>query len=131
MYCPNCGIEIHMEGSFCAKCRKNVAYLTKKENESKEIIEQSVVDSASETPDATIQQASDNLTQPLDKLQEKGYYCNYCGTFVYPEDHFCYDCGKKTRPSYYTPDNSKKKLYLGIVLSIVIGVAVINFLFYF
>ena len=28
MYCPACGVEISDEGSFCASCGKNIAYLT-------------------------------------------------------------------------------------------------------
>lgn len=118
MYCPNCGIEIHTEGSFCAKCRKDIAYLTKAAEEketvpktvsiSEENTETSVPD-PSASPD--LPAAEDQGTRP-EKVAEKGYFCNYCGTFVYPQDHYCYNCGKKTRPAYYKETKSNKNLYI-------------------
>jgi hypothetical protein len=75
MNCPNCGTKLNEEASFCAKCRKNVAYITEK----KEV----------ETPKRV-------------GKQNDGFYCNRCGGFVLPEDNYCFECGNKTLKKYYT-----------------------------
>ena len=128
MYCPNCGIEIHTEGSFCAKCRKNIAYLTKlKENaaSSADKNTENPVPSAAEAPGEpeTAAVTPAPVAASAEKPAPKGYFCNYCGTFVYPEDHYCYDCGKKTRPAYYREDQSHKNLYIAIAAVIICGIA--------
>lgn len=37
MFCPNCGVELSSEGCFCAKCGKNVAYLTQQKDEGADV----------------------------------------------------------------------------------------------
>lgn len=95
MFCPNCGVEIHIEGSFCAKCRKNIAYLTQEES--------------TQTEPAPIDAESSEETVNMIPSPKKGFYCNHCGTFVYPEDNYCYQCGNKTRKEYYNSTAITKK----------------------
>lgn len=135
MYCPNCGVEIHTEGSFCAKCRKNIAYLTKTEDEPAPTADENIENSASASENSAeaeidAQASLAPITPPSDKPAEKGFYCNHCGTFVYPEDHFCYDCGKKTRPAYYKTKESGKKMY-AMIAALMIIIAIISYAVFF
>lgn len=135
MYCPNCGVEIHEEGAFCAKCRKDVTYLTRPE-ESEEAKEE-----GKEPERAEAHETAENV-QPKEPAVEKakarpekmapfkpkknGYYCNHCGTFLYPEDNFCYDCGKTTRKKYYPLEKQgggKLHLLAAAGLIVLLGVA--------
>lgn len=103
MYCPNCGVEIHAKGSFCAKCRKNVAYLTQSEEKpTAPVADEGEVLENEATPSA------ETVIVPV---QKKGFYCNYCGTFVFPEDNYCYQCGKETRKNYYHASSLKKSSF--------------------
>lgn len=132
MYCPNCGTEIYLEGSYCAKCKKNIAYIKKKAEQPK--IEEIAVESeippelissilaGEPLPETEVQaqtakepQAKPYLKTAPEKTEaeEIGFYCNYCGTFIYPEDNYCYSCGKKTRKQYYRLTNRNKNLWVG------------------
>lgn len=141
MYCPNCGVEINTKGAYCAKCRKNIAYLTEKkiltpeDIQLEELIKNATLDEPlildENLADASPQKAEEIPLPPAPKAvaEEKGYYCNHCGTFVYPEDNYCYFCGKKTQKKYYQDSsyNSKKTI---IFLSAIIVLGAI-FLFGF
>lgn len=133
MYCPNCGVEIHEEGAFCAKCRKDVTYLTRLEESAEEVKEAEAVkaDGAEMPEDAEGKAASaPPKARPVKpaplKAPKKGYYCNYCGTFLYPEDNYCYDCGKTTRKKFY-PQEKKGGKHLRLLfaagLIVLLGVA--------
>lgn len=139
MFCPNCGVEIHPEASYCAKCRKHVAYITAQlEPESEEVFINpishfSLPDEASISETAAAENLTEasamESTQQIPEPENKpGFYCNYCANFIYPEDNYCYKCGQKTRKEYYKTETtstpspiSKKKLY--IILGVVFGVA--------
>lgn len=116
MFCPNCGTEIHDQAAYCAKCRKNVTYITTQPEEGEE-----------PAPKRT-------------GRQPDGFYCNHCGNFVLPTDNYCFECGKKTKKEYYArsmpmtvnvadtaalpvydeEDNKKKYTVLGTILFIIV-----------
>ncbi len=87
MFCPNCGTPIHKDASFCAKCRKNISYIT-------------------ET--AKKEELAEDEAKPTGK-REDGFYCNACGSFVLPDDQYCYNCGKKLKKIYYTKAHPPQK----------------------
>lgn len=135
MYCPNCGIEIHEEGAFCAKCRKDVAYLTHPEEAEPEeapAAEASpeegadAADAKEKTPPETGKFKTPSGRSALFKPLRKGYYCNYCGTFLYPEDNYCYDCGKTTRKKFYPHEEKRAvslKMLAAAALIVLLGIA--------
>ena len=152
MYCPACGVEISDEGSFCASCGKNIAYLTidrqsyvgklkqntvtvKKETvatETEPSLKISPMELASletvtdelapaEGEVAGTSEVTEKSTVPQvvadeETVMPKGFYCNNCGSFLFPEDNYCYDCGKKTQKKYYHNVVSSKKNMKGLLL---------------
>ena len=64
MFCPNCGVELSSEGCFCAKCGKNVAYLTQQKDEDAD------VGVAAELQEPTGAAASQEQDVPSDKPEE-------------------------------------------------------------
>ena len=151
MYCPACGVEISDEGSFCASCGKNIAYLTidrqsyvgklkqntvtaKKETvatETEPSLEISPMELASletvtdelapaEGEVAGTSEVTEKSTVPQvvadeETVMPKGFYCNNCGSFLFPEN-YCYECGKKTQKKYYHNVVSSKKNMKGLLL---------------
>lgn len=120
MYCPNCGVEIHLEGSYCAKCRKDVAYLTQNNKPSSDSPASPILP---EDPTVASPVQQDGRPQTLTSIEsilsdEREYYCNFCGTTVFSVDNYCYACGKKTRKQYYLEEKQSKKPYMitGLVL---------------
>lgn len=143
MYCPNCGVEINPEGSYCAKCRKNITYLTEKkiltpeDIQLEELIKNATLDESpvlteesTNVPPQDIEEIPLNPV-PSTPIEEKGYYCNHCGTFVYPKDNYCYSCGKNTRKKYYkVAQDSKKKKIICLSTAVLLGVACIFWYFF-
>ena len=131
MYCPNCGVEIHEEGAFCAKCRKDVAYLTKPEEPEEKAPDVSEQGAGEALADGQAKDTAESKPKvrpeksaPF-KPQGKGYYCNYCGTFLYPEDNYCYDCGKTTRKKFYPQEkkaDSNLRLFIAAGAIVLLGV---------
>jgi predicted amidophosphoribosyltransferase len=132
MFCPNCGVAISEVGSFCAKCGKNVAYLTEVESVLAEQPEnaQSIESAAKEmeeenaaTPEGAEKTAIEEVHVVAPRIvlpvSEKVYFCNKCGTSVYSKDNYCYQCGKKTQKQYYCVQGKKrKKIVIGLSLVI-------------
>ena len=153
MYCPACGVEISDEGSFCASCGKNIAYLTIDRQSYVGKLKQNVeptkpeikIEDATQLGISPMEMASleqtdlqgevndglaaDNVSDKTDESVEaqtekvveqdvmpKGFYCNNCGSFLFPEDNYCYDCGKKTQKKYYHNTVVSKKNIKGLML---------------
>jgi len=102
MYCPKCGQQLNADGSFCAFCGKNVAYLKER---------QAVAAAAGEQENAPAGK------QPKLTIQ-KQYYCNSCGTGVFRKDNFCYHCGKRTQKAYYHQGRQRRWLIAGACLTV-------------
>jgi hypothetical protein len=94
MYCPKCGQKLNADGSFCAFCGKNVAYLN----------DQQAAATALEGLESAPVDKQSKLTM------QKKYYCNFCGTGVFSKDNFCYQCGKRAQKSYYNQGRQRKWL---------------------
>lgn len=150
MFCPNCGVAIYSAGSFCAKCGKNVAYLTTKqaenvlaeqpemaqsggffpesqgesnEQETRELKEEMIA--TEEGTDKNVTEGSQGaVPQIVKSVSEKVYFCNQCGTSVYPKDNYCYQCGKKTQKQYYCVQGKKRKKFVIVVCLVVLSLVV-------
>ena len=151
MYCPACGVEISDEGSFCASCGKNIAYLTvdrqsyvgklkpssemiksELKNEEAPSLGISPMEMASleqtdlngddgliteNAPDDSIEAVESKVEKAVEQeVIPKGFYCNNCGSFLFPEDNYCYDCGNKTQKKYYHKVVVNKKNMKGLML---------------
>ena len=153
MFCPNCGVAISVAGSFCANCGKNLAYLTAKQDKSvvaeqaekaqsagispessKEInepataeVKEEIAASQEETAKTVIEEAQGAAPRIAKPVSEKVYFCNQCGTAVYPKDNYCYQCGKKTQKEYYRVSGKRKKLVFSVSLFILCVVTVLAF----
>ena len=127
MYCPKCGITIGEIGNFCARCGKDVAYLREKDAAQEPLTPKPAGDDADQADAA----ADDALGSPLEKRYEpkaktaEMFYCSYCGTMVFGEDNFCYECSKALQKKYYQQQKKKSKYKLWTVLSIIFVVALV------
>lgn len=102
MYCPKCGQQLNTDGSFCAFCGKDVAYLNEQQAAA-----------------ATVSEGQESAPQERPKLtMQKRYYCNSCGTGVFSKDNFCYQCGKKAQKAYYHQGRQRKWLIAGACLTV-------------
>ncbi|MDU2064101.1 MAG: hypothetical protein E6713_04595 [Sporomusaceae bacterium] len=165
MYCPQCGVTISVEGNFCGKCGKDVAYLTQSDKQPKAAVPASPTEElASPVPETTAteglviteaevaaaakaaeelsgeggdsakkaDEASEQVPEPKPpqvgalsggsadhKKPAVVYFCNSCGTAVFAEDNYCYECGKKTQKEYYCQQaagfTKKKKVLFGLI----------------
>lgn len=102
MYCPKCGQQLNADGSFCAFCGKDVAYLNEKQAAATVSKEQESAPAAKQ-PKLTMQ---------------KQVYCNSCGTGVFSRDNFCYQCGKRAQKAYYNQGRQRKWLIAGACLTV-------------
>jgi predicted amidophosphoribosyltransferase len=150
MFCPNCGVAIYSAGSFCAKCGKDIAYLTTKqaenvlaeqpemaqsggifpesqgefnERETRELKEEMIA-TEEETEKTVTEGTPGAAPQIVKSVSEKVYFCNQCGTAVYPKDNYCYQCGKKTQKQYYCVQEKKRKKIFMVVSLVVLGLVV-------
>jgi len=133
MYCPKCGITIGDVGNFCARCGKNVSYLRGEDAAEENLATNPAVDDGDQADFAGAESsgevaAKSNAAGKKSELPEKTaatFYCSYCGTMVYGEDNFCYDCSKELPKKYYGEQKKKRNYKLWTIVLITFAAAVV------